>query len=50
MALKVKLSLYMPAKPLGFQEFENLRFPDNLHMKVGALLALSTGHLYPSRK
>jgi hypothetical protein len=41
---KVKVSLY---RPLGFQEVEAPRFPDNRHMKVVRLSAVSTGRLYP---
>jgi hypothetical protein len=33
-------------KPLGFQEFEALRFQDNRHMKVVRLSTLRTGRLY----
>ena len=34
-------------RPLGFQDFEDLRFPDNWHVMLGRLSTLCTGHLYP---
>jgi hypothetical protein len=34
-------------RPLGFQEAEILTFPNNRHMKVVTLSALSTGCLHP---
>jgi hypothetical protein len=34
-------------RPLGFQEFEAPRFPDNRHMNVVRLSALCTDRLYP---
>jgi hypothetical protein len=34
-------------RPLGFQEFEALRFQDNRQMKVVGLSTLCTGRLYP---
>jgi hypothetical protein len=42
--VEVKLSL---DRPLGFQEFEAPRFPDNHHMKVVMLSALCTGRFTP---
>jgi hypothetical protein len=33
---------------IGFQEIEAPRFQDSRHMKVVRLLALRTGHLYPT--
>jgi hypothetical protein len=41
--------LFVPYRPLGFQEVEAPRFPDNRHMKVVRLSALRTGRLYPRR-
>jgi hypothetical protein len=36
-------------RPLGFQEVEAPRFPDNQHMKVVRFLVIHTGRLYPRK-
>jgi hypothetical protein len=43
---QVNQALWGQDTPLGFQEFEALRFPDNQQMKVVRLSALRTSQLY----
>jgi hypothetical protein len=45
--VKIKQSHYRPGQALRVPEVEAPRCPDNRHMKVVRLSALSTGRLYP---
>jgi len=46
MKTKANLSRYKHDSPLGLQEFDAPRLPDNRHMKVARLSGQGTGRFY----